>query len=97
MPRRVALVLPPLVPELHGLLYPSVPLLAAVLAAEGFAVAQHDLNRAFVRYLLAPTRADAVFRMAAGRVRAYQGLAALPRSEAEATGARSSPPSSRRS
>ena len=82
----VALALPPFVPELTHLIYPSVPLLAAVAEAAGHRAVQHDLNRAFVRWLLAPARLRECFDAAAARVAAAHRAERLPSSARAAYG-----------
>jgi hypothetical protein len=82
-----ALVLPPFVPALAHLIYPSVPLLAAVAEQAGHRATQHDLNRGFMRWLLAPARLRERFSAAAARVAAAHRAERLPASDRAAYGA----------
>ncbi len=80
--RPVVIVLPPVVPELFDALYPSLPVLAACLAAQGFGVLQLDLNRRYVASCFDDPELERVIREAAGRLAVLDQRAYLTPAEA---------------
>ena len=78
MDPKIVLTLPPFVPELCNVIYPSLPLLAAVIRQDGFDVEQRDLNREFLNYIFEIPRLEALFKDAAKVVAEYHRETLLP-------------------